>query len=52
MLPRVAVIVTDPAAIVVTFPFDPAELLMADTFPPDDSDQVADAVRFWVLPSE
>ena len=51
MLPEVAVIVVEPAATEVANPFDPAALLMAATAVADDI-QVADVVRFCVVPSE
>jgi len=51
ILPEIAVIVVEPAATEVANPFDPAALLMAATAVADDI-QVADVVRFCVVPSE
>jgi hypothetical protein len=51
MSPLVAVMVADPAARAVAWPFVPAALLMAATEVVDEL-QVTEAVRSWVLASE
>lgn len=50
-VPEIALIVVEPTPAEVARPFDPAALLMVATLAADVL-QVAEVVRFWVLPSE